>query len=108
MGLIQVPLQPVASQRVAISLDDANGNQQSCVIVTREMRGEQYMSLSVNGAVVCNNVRMAVNTALVKATYAGLGGDFAVIDLTGDNAPVDFNGWGTRWVLLFNPDSLTS
>lgn len=108
MELIQVPLQPVASQRVAIALPAADGSQQNCIVSTRSMRGEQYMSLSVGGVAVCNNVRMSLNTALVKASYAGLSGDFAVIDLTGDNASVDFNGWGTRWVLLFNPDSSTS
>lgn len=107
MELIQVPLQPVANQRVGIALPDSLGNQQNCIVSTRNLRGEQYMSLSVNGAVVCNNVRMVLNTALIKATYAGLGGDFAVVDLTGDNAPVDFNGWGTQWVLLFNPASST-
>lgn len=107
MELIQVPLQPVAGQRVAIALPDSLGNQQNCVVSTRDMRDEQYMSLSVNGKVICNNVRMTLNTALVKAAYSGLGGDFAVIDLTGDNAPVDFNGWGVQWVLVFNPDSLT-
>ena len=107
MAIIQVPLQPEASQRVAVALPDSSGNQQNCIVSTRNLRGEQYMSLAVNGAIVCNNVRMVVNSALVRASYTGLGGDFAVIDLTGDNAPVDFNGWGSRWLLVFNPDSLT-
>ena len=107
MAIIQVPLQPEASQRVAIALPDAAGNQQNVILTTREMRNEQYLSVSVNGEIICNNVRMVINSALVRASYTGLGGDFAVIDLTGDNAPVQYTGWGTRWLLVFNPDSLT-
>lgn len=107
MELIQIPLQPEASQFVGVSLPSASDSSvmQNCIVSTRELRGHQYMSLSVNGVVVVNNVRMVLNTALVRAEYAGLAGDFAVIDLTGDNAPVQYAGWGSRWVLLFNPDS---
>lgn len=107
MELIQVSLQPIPAQNVAVALPSASDSSvmQNCIVSTRELRGHQYMSLSVGGVVVVNNVRMVLNSALVRAAYAGLAGDFAVIDLTGDNAPVKYAGWGSRWVLLFNPDS---
>jgi hypothetical protein len=103
-----VPLQPVPAQRVAITLTgyDANGNPQSqnCVIQTREICYKQFFSLSISGVPICNNVLMQVNTGLVQAAYAGLYGEFAVIDTSGQNCRPDYKGWGSRWLLLFNPD----
>lgn len=101
MGVIvQVPMQAVPAQRRAIVL----GGQQ-CVIATRNLGGQQYLSLSVGGVVICSNVLMQTGTAIVRAGYTGFVGDLAVIDLTGANEQVDYTQWGTRWLLLYNPDA---
>lgn len=109
MAAVSIPLANTsASQRLACVLQglDSNGNSvpQQCVIYLRELvAGKQYMSLSVAGVSVCDNVLLNVNTPLVQAAYSGLLGDFAVIDLTGANEHPQYSGWGTRWLLLFNP-----
>lgn len=94
--MYQVNLQQVPSQSISVVL-----NNQSCIIVTREIDGKQYFSLSSNGNVICQNILMQPSTRLVSNAYSGFVGDFYVSDLIGDSAPI-YSGWGDRWVLLYS------
>jgi hypothetical protein len=99
MAVVQVPLDAVASQSVAVTLGT-----QPCVIVLRQLGARQYISVSWNGTVLCSNVLVVNLSAIIRAEYTGFVGDLAAIDLQGDEAP-QYDGWGTRWLLLFNPDT---
>lgn len=96
MGISTIPLKAVPSQAVNVVLAG-----QPCTITLREIGGRQYLGLSLNGTVICQNVLVVNRSAIVRAAYTGFIGDLAAIDTQGDEAPV-YTGWGTRWVLAFN------
>ncbi|QHJ83111.1 MAG: hypothetical protein [Caudoviricetes sp.] len=96
MGISTVPLKAVPSQPVNVNLAG-----QPCTIILREIGGRQYLSLSINGKVICRNVLVVNRSAIVRAAYTGFIGELAAIDTQGDEAP-QYSGWGTRWLLAFN------
>lgn len=96
MAVITIPLRAMPSQSVNVILAG-----QPCVITLRELGGRQYLSLSRNGEVVCQNVLVVNRSAIVRAGYSGFVGDLAAIDTQGDEAP-HYSGWGSRWLLAFN------
>ena len=97
--VVEVPLQPVPSQGVQVVLGG-----QPCTIGLRQLAGRQYLSLSVNGTVMCQNVLLQDRSPVVRAPYLGFVGDVAVVDTQGEDPP-DYTGWGSRWLLLYNPDA---
>lgn len=97
--IVEIPLQPVPSQAVQVAL-----NGQPCLVTLRQLDGRQYLSLSVNGTVMCQNVLLQDRSYVVRAPYLGLVGDVAAVDTQGADAPA-YTGWGTRWRLLYNPDA---
>lgn len=99
MAVALVPLDPLPSQSVNIVLAG-----QPCTIELRELGYRQYLSLSKDGTPICRNVLLQNRTAIVRAKYAGFVGELAVVDTQGDEPPA-YSGWGTRWLLLFNPDA---
>lgn len=96
MAIVTIPLKPVPSQGVNVILAG-----QPCTVLLRQMQGRQYLSLSLNGVVICRNVLMVNRSAIVRAAYTGFIGDLAAIDTQGDEAP-QYDGWGMRWLLAFN------
>lgn len=96
MAITTIPLRAVPSQSVNTLLAG-----QPCTIGLRELGGRQYLSLSVNGTVICQNVLMVNRSAIVRAPYTGFIGELAAIDTQGDESP-SYTGWGSRWVLAFN------
>lgn len=96
MAIVTIPLKPVPAQGVNVILAG-----QPCTVLLRQMQGRQYLSLSLNGVVICRNVLMVNRSAIVRAAYTGFIGDLAAIDTQGDEAP-QYDGWGTRWLLAFN------
>jgi len=96
LGISTIPLRPIASQSVNVILAG-----QPCTIDLRQLGGRQYLSLSVNGTVICQGVLLVNRSAIVRAAYTGFIGDLAVIDTQGDEAP-QYTGWGSRWLLAFN------
>lgn len=99
MAIFEIPLQPIPSQTISVVLDG-----QPCVIGLRELGGRQYFSLSVNGTIICENVLIVNNSRIVNAEYTDFIGEFASIDMAGDEPP-NYTGWGTRWLLAFNSES---
>lgn len=96
MGISIVPLRPIASQSVNVILAG-----QPCTIDLRQLGGRQYLSLSLNGTPICRSVLLVNRSAIVRAAYTGFVGELAVVDTQGDESP-QFEGWGSRWLLLFN------
>jgi hypothetical protein len=96
MTITVIPLKAVPSQSESVILSG-----QPCVISLNELDGRQYLSLSLNGTVICQNVLMVNRSYIVRAAYTGFIGDIFAYDNQGDDAPV-YTGWGTRWVLAFN------
>lgn len=97
MAITLIPLKAIPSQSVNVILAG-----QPCSIGLRQIGGRQYLSLSLNGTVICRNVLMVNRSAIVRAAYTGFVGDLAAVDTTpADEAP-EYTGWGTRWVLAFN------
>lgn len=99
MAISIVPLQATPNQSVAVTLSG-----QALVITINTFEdtdSRQYFSLSLNGTTICQSVLMVNAHAIVQAAYTGLVGDFAVLDTQGD-APPTWDGWGTRWLLVFN------
>lgn len=96
MAIVTIPLKPVPSQGVNVILAG-----QPCTILLRQIGGRQYLSLSLNGAVICLNVLLVNVSGVVRAPYTGFIGELAAIDTQGDEAP-QYSGWGTRWLLAFN------
>lgn len=99
MAVVQIPLQKVPAQRVAVALAG-----QKCVIALRQLGGRQYFSLSINGSVICENVLIVDNSRIVRVAYKQFVGDFMAVDTRGSEPPT-YSGWGDRWLLLFNPDA---
>ncbi|MNO44420.1 hypothetical protein D3C76_346630 [compost metagenome] len=98
MAVTLIPVRALPSQSINVVLAG-----QPCTIILRQIGGRQYLSLSLNGAVICQNVLMVNRSAIVRAAYTGFIGDLAAVDTQGDEAPV-YTGWGTRWVLAFNDE----
>lgn len=98
MAIVQIPLQAVPAQAVQVLL-----NGQPCVVTLRQIGGRQYLSLSLQGTVICENVLLQDRSAVVRAPYMGFVGDLAAVDTQGGDAP-QYTGWGTRWLLLYNSD----
>jgi hypothetical protein len=96
MGISTIPLKAVPSQSVNAILAG-----QPCTISLNEIGGRQYLGLSLNGVVICQNILIVNRSAIVRAAYTGLIGEIAAIDTQGDEAP-QYSGWGTRWLLAFN------
>lgn len=96
MAITTIPLKGVPSQSINVILAG-----QPCIIDIRLIGDRQYLSLSVNGDVICQNELIVNRSAIVRAAYTGFIGDLAAIDTQGDEAP-QFTGWGTRWLLAFN------
>lgn len=98
MGISTIPLKAAPSQAVNVVLAG-----QPCTIELREIGGRQYLSLSVNGKVICRNVLVVNRSAIIRAKYTGFIGELAAIDTQGDEAP-QYSGWGERWRLAFNDE----
>jgi hypothetical protein len=96
MAVGNIKLRPLPSQPVNVVLAG-----QPCVIKMRDIGGRQYLSLSLNGTVICDTVLVVNKSPIVRAAYTGFVGDLAAIDTQGDEAP-HYSGWGTRWFLAFN------
>src|ERR1700687_3305718 len=102
--MLVVPLQPVPSQVVTVTL-----NNQSCKIAVYQKSTGLYLDLYVSdtliiGGVICQNANL-----IVRDAYLGFSGDLAICDTqaTKDasgnlvaSAP-DYTGLGSRLVLFY-------
>jgi hypothetical protein len=96
----QIPLAPVASQRLAIVLAAQN-----CLINVYQKADLMYCDLTVNDVPVLRThaVRNRIRL-LLAAGYFGFQGDLVFVDTQGDEQP-SFEGLGSRWFMLYLPAS---
>ena len=96
-----VPLQPLPSQTVAISL-----NGQNCQINVYQKSTGLYLDLYVNTALIIGGVLCENLNRIVRDAYLGFSGDLAFNDTQGTDDPI-FSGIGTRFFLdYFLPSEL--
>ena len=93
--MILIPTQPVPSQSLSVNLGGQN-----CIIILRQLLDRQYLSLSVNGVSLCQNVLIQHKSAIVRMGYSGFIGDIYCLDYSGQRPPV-YTGWGTEWDLYY-------
>ena len=93
--IYSIPLKPIPSQSVSVVLEN-----QPCTIELRELGGKQYLTLSLSGTIICQNVQLVDKSAIVRAAYTGFVGELYSYDTQGDESP-QYTGWGSRWVLVF-------
>lgn len=96
MTTYNVPLKPVPSQQIVVSLAG-----QSATIITRQMAGKQYLSLSISGNTICVNAIIRDRTPIVRTSYTGFVGDLVMVDTEGITDP-SFTGYGTRYFLIYS------
>ncbi len=87
-----VPLQPVASQTVSVTVGG-----QVARITVRTIGAALYFSLE---GVVTNRICRDRQLLLVDARYRGFLGDFQFIDTKGADDP-RYYGLGVRWQLVY-------
>lgn len=94
----QIPLQAVASQRLAVVLAAQN-----CLINVYQKADSMYCDLTVNDVPVLRThaVRNRIRL-LLAAGYFGFQGDLVFVDTQGDAQP-EYTGLGSRWFMLYLP-----
>jgi len=101
--MLIVPLQPVPSQTVAVTLAT-----QPCTINVYQLSTGLYCDLLVNDVLIIGGVICLNANVIVRDAYLGFVGDLAFIDTQGTTDPV-FTGLGGRYALgYFAPSELSS
>jgi hypothetical protein len=88
-----IPLLPIASQTLFVSLD-----QQPCEISVYQKSTGVYLDLSVGGVPVATGILCRDRVWIVR--YGGLSGDLMFADTQGLDDP-QYIGLGNRWLLLY-------
>lgn len=93
--MIIVPLQPVPSQTLRITLSG-----QACNISVFQKGDFLFFSLSINGNPIITTIIALNRVLLVREPYLGVIGDFAFCDMQGTNDP-EYAGLGSRYMLVY-------
>jgi hypothetical protein len=96
-----IPLQPVPSQTVAVTLGGQN-----CQLSIYQKMGTVYLDLYVDLVLVIGGVVCWNNNVIVRSGYLGFSGDLAFIDTQGSVDPT-YPGFADRFFLVyFTPTDL--
>lgn len=96
-----IPLQPLASQFLNVTLDG-----QACRIAVYQKSTGLFLDLTVANVVRMTCVVCRDRVRLVRQAYLGFVGDLAFIDTQGAQDP-DYTGLGSRYQLAYlAPDDL--
>lgn len=90
-----IPLQPIASQTLQVTLDG-----QLCLISIYVKDQCMLFDLAVNGVQIVTAVECSSFVTLVPTAYLGFTGWLLFVDTQGNDDPV-YTGLGSRWVLLY-------
>lgn len=94
--MIIVPLSPVPSQTLSITLDG-----QACQIALRSNGGNLYFDLKVNDtSIVSSKICRNLQRLLLGLKYRGFSGDFIFNDTQGDEQPA-YTGLNDRWIFYY-------
>lgn len=96
MSAVQIPLQAVKSQTVAVQLGG-----QSCRIKVHTRTFGLFVDLYVNDALVIGGVLALNNNRIVRSAYLGFTGDLYFWDTQGSDDP-DYTGLSDRFELLYD------
>ena len=93
--MLVVPLQPVKSQTLQVSL-----TQQNCTLNVYQQAYGLYMDVLVGTTAIVQGI-IALNYCLIiRNSYFGFVGDFCFYDTQGTSDPV-YTGLGTRYFLAY-------
>jgi hypothetical protein len=90
-----VPLQPVANQRLEVTL-----NNQPCTIEITQYNYGLFLTLSVSGTLVLAGCICLNLVRIVRDAYLGFSGDCLFVDTQGNSNPI-FGGLGSRFQLVY-------
>jgi hypothetical protein len=90
-----VPIQPVPSQTLNITLND-----QGVTLVIYQRSTGLYIDIQVGTTVILTGVVCLNDVRIVRDAYLGFSGDLVFIDTQGQDDPV-YTGLGTRWSLVY-------
>lgn len=90
-----VPLSPIASQVVRVSL-----NSQPCTISLYEKSAGLFLDLLVNDSPIITGRLCQNGVRLVQDTYLGFAGDLAFLDTSGTDDPTSAE-LGSRFILTY-------
>lgn len=94
--MMQVPLQPVPNQTLAVTLA-----RQPVQLALRQNGDNVYFDLQLNGEyIVRTRICRDRQRLLLDRAYTSFKGDFAFIDTQGTDDP-QFSGLGSRWQLAY-------
>lgn len=93
--MIQVPLQAVPSQTVAVTLGG-----QACQLNIYSKLGILYLDVFVNNAVLMLGVQCQNGNRILRSLYLGFIGDLIFVDTQGSDDPA-FGGLGSRFLLEY-------
>lgn len=91
-----IPLVATENQSVSISLGG-----QAVRLDVQTKRTGVYVNIYLNDVLTVAGSLARTNTYIVRSDYFGLPGDFAFIDLQGEDDP-SYTGFGTRWFLFYS------
>ncbi len=94
--MLIVPLQAVPNQTLQITLD-----QQSVQINVAQFDYGVFMTVTLDGTLVCSNVLCENLNPIVRAPYTGFIGDFAFFDTSGNGSDPIYTGLGDQFQLVY-------
>lgn len=92
-----VPLTPVASQQLNVSLS----NQAVTLSIYQRSTG-LYMDVALNGTTILAGQICLNNVWMVRSAYLGMPGDLFFYDTQGTDDPT-YDGLGARYLLIYVP-----
>ena len=93
--MLEIPLQPVASQVVKAVL----GGQNFQIFIYQKAQG-MFVDINVDGIDVMSAVIARDVTPLISREYAGVSGNLIFTDTQGSHEPT-YDGLGTRYTLVY-------
>jgi hypothetical protein len=94
--MLIIPLQPVPSQTLTVSLAG-----QSCRVNTYQKGTGLFVDLYVNDALIIGGVIAENANRIVRDAYLGFVGDLAFFDQQDERADPNWTGLGSRWLLFY-------
>lgn len=94
-----VPTQATPSQTFSVLLGGQN-----CQIDVMQKSTGMYLNLYVNGTLIIGGVICENRNRIVRSRYLGFLGDFAFVDVQGDDDP-NYLELGSRFLLVYIPEA---
>lgn len=93
--MLVVPLQPIKSQTLQVSL-----GQQACTLNVYQQAYGLYIDVLVGTKAIVQGIIALNYNLIIRNSYFGFIGDFVFYDTQASSDPV-YTGLGTRWFLAY-------